>query len=52
MAGVASLFYLVPPLTALIAFALFREALSPIQFVGMAIAAVGVAVANRTDAGP
>jgi drug/metabolite transporter (DMT)-like permease len=47
IAGVASLFYLVPPVTALIAFALFGEALAPIQFVGMAVAAAGVAIANR-----
>ncbi len=47
VAGVASLFYLVPPFTALVAFGLFHDALVPIQFVGMLVAALGVAVANR-----
>jgi drug/metabolite transporter (DMT)-like permease len=47
VAKIASLFYLVPPVTALMAFALFGEALAPIQFVGMAVAAAGVAIANR-----
>ena len=47
VARVASLFYLVPPVTALMAFGLFGEALAPIQFVGMAVAAIGVAIANR-----
>ena len=47
VAGVASLFYLVPPFTALVAFALFHDALVPIQFGGIAVAALGVAVANR-----
>ncbi|WP_158811040.1 DMT family transporter [Beijerinckia sp. L45] len=47
VAKIASLFYLVPPVTALMAFVLFGEALAPIQFVGMAVAAAGVAIANR-----
>jgi drug/metabolite transporter (DMT)-like permease len=47
VAGVASLFYLCPPVTALMAYLLFGDALAPIQFVGMGLAAVGVAVANR-----
>jgi len=45
--GVATLLYLVPPVAALMAFALFGETLSIVQMVGMALAAVGVAVASR-----
>jgi drug/metabolite transporter (DMT)-like permease len=45
--GVATLLYLVPPVAALMAFALFGETLSPIQMAGMACAALGVAVASR-----
>ncbi len=47
VAGVASLFYLVPPVVAVLAFALFGEQLSALQVVGMAVAATGVAVASR-----
>ena len=47
VAGVASLFYLVPPVAAVIAFFLFGERLHTIQIAGMALAAVGVAIANR-----
>ncbi|NEU11491.1 DMT family transporter [Methylobacterium sp. BTF04] len=47
VAGVASLFFLVPPVSALMAYALFGEALAPIQLAGMALAAAGVAVASR-----
>jgi drug/metabolite transporter (DMT)-like permease len=47
VASVASLFYLVPPVAAVIAFLLFGERLYAIQIGGMALAAVGVAVANR-----
>jgi drug/metabolite transporter (DMT)-like permease len=47
VASVASLFYLVPPVAAVIAFFLFGERLHAIQIGGMALAAVGVAVANR-----
>lgn len=47
VAGVASLFYLVPPVVAVMAFALFGEQLTALQAVGMAIAAAGVAVASR-----
>ncbi|RLQ88603.1 DMT family transporter [Notoacmeibacter ruber] len=42
---VAALFYLVPACTALIAFILFGEPLSPIQIVGMAVTALAVAMA-------
>ena len=43
---VSTLFYLVPPSTALIAFALFGETLGPLALVGMAVAATGVALVN------
>jgi drug/metabolite transporter (DMT)-like permease len=46
LSKVASLFYLVPSVTALIAWALFGEALTPVQIAGMAIAAFGVALAS------
>jgi drug/metabolite transporter (DMT)-like permease len=46
VAGVAGLLYLVPPVSALMAFVLFGETLSPIQIGGMAVAAIGVAVAS------
>jgi drug/metabolite transporter (DMT)-like permease len=47
VAAVTALFYLCPPVTALMAFALFGESLAPIQFAGMALAAIGVAIASR-----
>lgn len=47
VAGVASLLYLVPPASALMAYPLFGETLSPIQIAGMIVAAAGVAIANR-----
>lgn len=47
VARVTALFYLVPPFTALMALALFGEGLVPIQLVGMVVAALGVALANR-----
>ncbi len=47
VAGVAALLYLVPPVSALMAYAMFGETLSPIQITGMAVAAAGVAVASR-----
>jgi drug/metabolite transporter (DMT)-like permease len=43
---VASLFYLVPAVTALMAWALFGETLTPFQIAGMAVAAAGVAMAG------
>ena len=46
-ARVAGVMYLVPPLTALIAWPLFGETLGPLALVGMALAAVGVALASR-----
>lgn len=47
VAGVATLLYLVPPVSAIMAFFIFGETLLPIQMIGMAVAAVGVAIANR-----
>ncbi len=47
VAGVAALLYLVPPCSALMAWVLFGETLAPVQIAGMAIAAVGVAIASR-----
>ena len=47
VAGVASLFYLVPPVVAALAYLLFGEALTAVQGAGMALAAAGVAVASR-----
>ena len=44
---VASLFFLVPPCTALIAWLLFGERLGPLALVGMALTAAGVALASR-----
>jgi drug/metabolite transporter (DMT)-like permease len=43
-AKTASLFYLVPPVTALMAFVLFDETLAPSAMLGMLITAVGVAL--------
>lgn len=47
MSKVSSLFYLVPAVTALIAWVLFGETLTPVQLVGMAITTIGVAMATR-----
>ncbi len=46
VARVTSLFYLVPPVTALMALALFGEGLVPVQIAGMFVASVGVAIAR------
>jgi drug/metabolite transporter (DMT)-like permease len=46
-AKTASLFYLVPPVTALMAFILFDELLTPAAIVGMLITALGVALVMR-----
>jgi drug/metabolite transporter (DMT)-like permease len=43
----ASLFYLVPPVTALMAWAWFDETLGPVALAGLAVAAVGVALVQR-----
>lgn len=46
MSKVASLFYLVPAVTAVIAWVLFGEELSLVQLIGMAIATLGVGLAT------
>jgi len=43
---VVSLFYLTPPMTALMAWALFGERLAPLALLGMAICVVGVFLVN------
>lgn len=43
---VVSLLYLMPPLTALMSWALFDERLTPFALIGMAICVVGVALVN------
>jgi drug/metabolite transporter (DMT)-like permease len=48
---VASLFYLTPPMTALLAWALFNERLAPLALAGMAICVAGVALVNLRPAG-
>ena len=45
---VTSLLYLVPPCTALMAWALFGEAFTPTMLVGMALTAVGVSLVVRS----
>ena len=45
-AGVARLFYLVPPVTAAMAFVLFGERLDALALAGMALIALGVAMAR------
>ena len=47
VAGVAALLYLVPPISALMAYAVFGETLTPLQIAGMLVAAIGVALAGR-----
>jgi drug/metabolite transporter (DMT)-like permease len=46
-ADVARLFYLVPPVTALMAFALFGERLDALAIAGMVLITIGVALARR-----
>ena len=47
---VTSLLYLVPPTTALMAWALFGESITPTMVLGMALTAVGVALVVRSPA--
>ena len=49
---VASLLYLVPPVTALMAWAAFGETLAPLALAGMALATVGVALVATPPAPP
>lgn len=46
--GVSSLFYLVPPATAIEAYILFGEELAPVSIAGVGVTAVGVALALRS----
>jgi drug/metabolite transporter (DMT)-like permease len=50
--GFASLFYLVPAVTALLAYFLFGEKLDALSVFGMVVCAVGVALVNRGAAKP
>jgi drug/metabolite transporter (DMT)-like permease len=49
-ADVARLFYLVPPVTALMAFILFGERLDTLALAGMVLIAIAVALARRRPA--
>lgn len=44
---ISSLFFLVPPTTALLAWPLFGEHLGPVEILGMALALAGVVLVNR-----
>jgi drug/metabolite transporter (DMT)-like permease len=46
LSRVTALLYLVPPVTALMAWAFFGETLTPVQLAGMALASAGVALAT------
>ena len=48
----ASLFFLSPPVTAVLAWLVLGETLSPLQLVGLVVAVVGVAAATRTRRTP
>ncbi len=47
VAGVSALFYLVPAVSAVMAYLLFGETLAPVQIGGMVVAVIGVALASR-----
>lgn len=47
VSNIAALFYLVPPVTALVAWVIFRDTLSGMALTGMALAACGVYLARR-----
>jgi drug/metabolite transporter (DMT)-like permease len=48
---VVSLFYLTPPMTALMAWGLFGERLAPLALFGMAVCVIGVALVNARPVG-
>jgi drug/metabolite transporter (DMT)-like permease len=52
MSRVVSLLYLMPPLTALMSWALFGERLAPFALLGMAVCVIGVALVNWRTAQP
>lgn len=47
---VSALFFLIPPIAAVIAWVLIEEAMPPLAWLGMALATAGVAVASRPPA--
>jgi drug/metabolite transporter (DMT)-like permease len=49
-AGVARLFFLVPPVTALMAFAMFGERLDAVAIAGMAVIVLAVALSRPAPA--
>ena len=49
--GFASLFYLVPAVTALVSFLLFGERLDALSIIGMVVCAIGVVLVNRGAGG-
>jgi drug/metabolite transporter (DMT)-like permease len=51
VAKVASLFYLVPAVTAIMTWVLFDERLTPLQIGGMALTCLGVALATASRTG-
>ncbi|HEY9548986.1 MAG TPA: DMT family transporter [Kiloniellaceae bacterium] len=51
-ARVSSLFFLVPPVTALVAWMVFGETFGPLALAGMVITVAGVAVVNLEKRGP
>jgi drug/metabolite transporter (DMT)-like permease len=44
---VVSLFYLTPPVTAILAYLAFGEVFTPLAILGMIVSAVGVAMVTR-----
>ncbi len=52
VSSVSSLFFLVPPLAALLAWVLLGEIMPPLGWAGMAIAAIGVFIATRKRKAP
>ena len=48
----ASLFFLAPPVTAVLAWLVLDETLSPLQLVGLVVAVMGVGAATRSRAAP
>ena len=46
---VSALFFLVPPMAALLGWVLLREEMPPLAWVGLALAAAGVAIATRAE---
>ena len=48
----ASLFFLSPPVTAVLAWVVLDETLTPLQLVGLVVAVIGVGAATRTRAAP